>query len=150
MIVNLDVQDARPIYLQIIDEVRRALVVGSLRPEDPLPSVRELASELRVNPRTVSQAYQELERAGVVYVRRGEGTFVSADALPGPAERRALADRFAKKILIEARRSGIGLEELSAALRRVAGEETAAEGGAGQPEDAVAAVPTGSDEGGEG
>ena len=61
MLVNLDPNDGRPLYLQIMDEVRRAVVVGTLRAEDPLPSVRELAAELVVNPRTVSQAYQELE-----------------------------------------------------------------------------------------
>ena len=77
MLVNLDPHDGRPLYLQIMDEVRRAIVVGTLRGEDPLPSVRELAAELVINPRTVSQAYGELEREGVIYVRRGQGTFVS-------------------------------------------------------------------------
>ena len=62
MLVNLDPDDGRPLYLQIMDEVRRAVVVGTLRAEDPLPSVRELAGELVVNPRTVSQAYHELSR----------------------------------------------------------------------------------------
>ena len=57
LLVNLDPRDARPLYLQIMDEVRRAIVAGTLRAEDPLPSVRELAGELVVNPRTVSQAY---------------------------------------------------------------------------------------------
>jgi GntR family transcriptional regulator len=52
VLVNLDPQDARPLYLQIMDEVRRAVVVGTLRAENPLPSVRELAAELVVNPRT--------------------------------------------------------------------------------------------------
>src|SRR4051812_15848404 len=70
-VVNLDSRDPRPLYLQIMDEVRRALVAGTLRPEDPMPSVRELSAQLVVNPRTVSQAYQELEREGVLYVRRG-------------------------------------------------------------------------------
>ena len=51
-------------------------MVGTLRAEDPLPSVRELAAQLVVNPRTVSQAYGELEREGVVYVRRGQGTAI--------------------------------------------------------------------------
>ena len=124
MLVNLDPRDARPLYLQIIDEVRRALVVGALRPEDPLPSVRELASELVVNPRTVSQAYRELEREGVVYVRRGQGTFVAPDAGAGrDEERRALARGVAKRALIEARRSGLGVEELVMIIREVAAEE---------------------------
>jgi GntR family transcriptional regulator len=123
MLVNLDHHDARPLYLQIMDEVRRALVVGSLRAEDPLPSVRELAAELVVNPRTVSQAYRELEREGVVYVRRGQGTFVAADVHPERQERRALARQVAKRVLLEARRNGLGVEELVTTMREVAAEE---------------------------
>jgi GntR family transcriptional regulator len=123
MLVTLDPRDARPLYLQIMDEVRRGLVTGSLRPEDPLPSVRELAAELVVNPRTVSQAYRELEREGVVYVRRGQGTFVSPGAHAHDAERRALARGVAKRALLEARRNGVGVDELVAILREVAEEE---------------------------
>lgn len=123
MLVNLDPRDARPLYLQIMDEVRRALVVGTLRAEDPLPSVRELASELVVNPRTVSQAYRELEREGVVYVRRGQGTFVAPGVHPDGRERRALARGVAKRVLLEARRNGVGVEELLTSIREVAAEE---------------------------
>ena len=60
MRVHLDPSDSRPIYVQIMDEVRRGLLRGTLRPDDPLPSVRELASGLRINPRTVLQAYAAL------------------------------------------------------------------------------------------
>ena len=124
MLVNLDPHDARPLYLQIMDEVRRALVVGTLRPEDPLPSVRELASELVVNPRTVLQAYRELEREGVVYVRRGQGTFVAPGVHSGGEERLALGREVAKRALLDARRSGLGVEELLRFIRDVAaGEE---------------------------
>ena len=119
-LVNLNPRDPRPLYLQIMDEVRRALVVGALRPEDPLPSVRELASELVVNPRTVSQAYRELEREGVVYVRRGQGTFVAPDAHP---DRRQVARDVAKRVLLEARRNGLRLEELVETIHEVAAEE---------------------------
>jgi GntR family transcriptional regulator len=103
-----------------MDEVRRALVAGSLRPEDPMPSVRELSSQLVVNPRTVSQAYQELEREGVLYVKRGQGTFVSPDVR---ADRRAVAREVAKHALLEARRSGLGVDELIETIRKVATEE---------------------------
>jgi len=120
MLVNLDPHDVRPLYLQIMDEVRRALVTGTLRAEDPLPSVRELASELAVNPRTVSQAYGELERAGVVYVRRGQGTFVAPGVVP---DRRALARGVARRALVEARRNGLGVEELLDSIREMAAEE---------------------------
>lgn len=120
MLVTLDPRDARPLYLQIMDEVRRALVVGTLRPEAPLPSVRELAAQLVVNPRTVLQAYQELEREGVVYVRRGQGTFVA----PGVhADRGALARDVARRALLEARRNGLSGDELLAAIREAAEDE---------------------------
>jgi GntR family transcriptional regulator len=123
MLVSLNPRDARPLYLQIVDEVRRAIVVGTLRPEDPLPSVRELASQLVVNPRTVLQAYQELEREGVIYVKRGQGSFVAPTAHPGARERRALAREVARQALREARRNGLGVEELVKGIREVAEEE---------------------------
>ncbi len=123
MLVNLDPQDARPLYLQIMDEVRRAIVVGTLRAEDPLPSVRELAGELVVNPRTVSQAYQELEREGVIYVRRGQGTFVSPTFRRGAGERRGLALAVAKRALLEARRNGLSAEELVTMIQKLAARE---------------------------
>jgi len=120
LIVNLDPRDDRPLYLQIMDEIRRALVVGSLRPDEPVPSVRELASQLVVNPRTVLQAYQELEAEGVLYVRRGQGTFVASHAR---ADRTALARDVAKRALIDARRNGLDTRELIAIIRLVADEE---------------------------
>jgi GntR family transcriptional regulator len=122
MLVTLDNRDARPLYLQIMDEIRRAIVVGKLNPEDPLPSVRDLASDLAINPRTVSQAYQELEREEVVYVKRGQGTFVSPTK-KNARERQNLARGLAKRALIEARRSGLRVDELIETLREVAREE---------------------------
>ena len=103
-----------------MDEVRRALVVGTLRAEDPLPSVRQLAADLRLNPNTVAQAYRELEREGVVYVRRGQGTFVAERASPKD-ERGALARDVAARALLDAHRHGIGVEELVEAIRRSGG-----------------------------
>ena len=124
MLVNLDPDDGRPLYLQIMDEVRRAIVVGTLRAEDPLPSVRELAGELMLNPRTVSQAYQELEREGLIYVRRGQGTFVSPAVKKGGGERRrGLVRSVAKRALLDARRNGLGVEELVTMLQKMAAEE---------------------------
>jgi GntR family transcriptional regulator len=124
MLVNLDPNDGRSLYLQIMDEVRRGIVVGTLQAEDPLPSVRELAAELVVNPRTVSQAYQELEREGVIYVRRGQGTFVSPAVNRGGGERRKkLAREVAKRALLEARRNGLDAEELVTMIQKLAAEE---------------------------
>lgn len=116
MLVTVDPTDPRPIYVQIVDEVRRALVLGTLAPDEPLPSVRQLATELRVNPNTVAQAYRELEREGLAYVRRGQGTFASTAILNG-AERRDLARAVAARALIDAHRNGISADELIEAVR---------------------------------
>ena len=116
MLISLDPQDTRPIYVQIVDEVRRALVLGTLGPDAPLPSVRDLAVTLRVNPNTVSQAYRELERQGMVYVRRGQGTYAAPGQNDG-VERRALARAVAQRALHDARRNGLGVDELVDAIR---------------------------------
>ena len=133
MWAHLDAKDSRPLYVQIMDEIRRALVRGTLRPEDPLPSVRELATDLQVNPRTVLQAYAELEREGVVYVRRGQGTFVAPGALPDTRERPRLAREVAKRALADARRNGLMLEDLMKALRELEREHRS--GGRGEEAD---------------
>jgi GntR family transcriptional regulator len=117
VLINLNPADERALYQQIVDEVRRGLVLGTLAPEDPLPSVRALAAELRVNPNTVQQAYRELERAGIIYTRRGQGTFVAA---PGGGEREQLLRDVADRALKDARRYGIEPDELADAILRVA------------------------------
>ncbi len=119
MRIHLSRSDERPLYVQIMDAVRRGLVRGTLRPEDPLPSVRELASDLRVNPRTVSQAYAELERDGVVQVMHGKGTFVAPEVRPDQRERPRLAKQVARRALADASRNGLVLEELLEALREI-------------------------------
>ncbi len=115
MLFDIQPSDTRPIYLQIMDEVRRGLVLGLLEPDDALPSVRQLASDLRVNPNTVQQAYRELEREGFVYVRRGRGTFV-ADSSTDELGRQDLIEAVAERAMKEAYRNGVSLAELVKAL----------------------------------
>lgn len=126
MLITIDASDPRPIYLQIVDEVRRAVVLGTLAPDAPLPSVRQLAVELRVNPNTVSQAYRELEREGVVYVRRGQGTFAAKGGSNG-VERRQLARAVALRALRDAFRNGLAPDELVAAIHDAADSAASAE-----------------------
>jgi len=127
VLISIDPADARPIYVQIMDEIRRAVVLGTVKPDDPLPSVRQLAGELKVNPNTVQQAYRELERDGLVYVRRGQGTFVAEEgAVQTDKERRELARMVADRALREAYRNGLSSEELVEAI------ETAASAASGQ------------------
>lgn len=115
--VYIDTTDRRPIYLQIMDEIRRAVVLGTLQPQDPLPSVRQLAGDLRVNPNTVAQAYRELEREGAIYMRQGQGTFV---ANVDDKERRALVRLVAERALLDAHRNGVPTTELLDAIRDLA------------------------------
>jgi GntR family transcriptional regulator len=118
--LEIDTTDPRPIYVQVMDGIRRGIVLGTWRPDEALPSVRQLAGELRLNPNTIQQAYRELEREGVVYVRRGQGTFVAA--LDTGAERSALLTEFAARLLQEAYRHGFDAGEVIEALE----EQTAA------------------------
>jgi GntR family transcriptional regulator len=119
----IDTADRRPIHVQLMDEIRRAVVVRALRPDDALPSVRQLASALRVNPNSVARAYDELERAGVSYVRRNRGAFV-ARLRPGGGERQAVAGAVARRALLDAHRHGIRADELAGAIRHAAAART--------------------------
>jgi GntR family transcriptional regulator len=119
MQIFIDNADVRPIYLQIMDEIRRAVVLGTLQPEDALPSARQLAVDLRINPNTVAQAYRELERIGVVYVRRGKGTFV-APVNAVEEDRRELLRAVAERALLDGHRNGFNADELLEAIREAA------------------------------
>src|SRR6185295_72562 len=80
-ILHVDPADAAPIWRQIEEGLQRLVASGALSPGSPVPSVRDLAKELRINPATVAKAYQRLADAGIFTVKRGEGTFV-ADTPP--------------------------------------------------------------------
>ncbi|HEY0787917.1 MAG TPA: GntR family transcriptional regulator, partial [Thermoanaerobaculia bacterium] len=73
--LQINPTDSVPIWKQIEEEVRRLVALGAFKPGTAVPSVRELAQRLRINPATVAKAYQRLTDAGVLAVRRGEGTF---------------------------------------------------------------------------
>src|SRR3954464_20977 len=98
-----------------MDEMRRLIAIGDLKPHDLLPSVRQLAADLRLNHNTIVQAYRELEREEVVYVRRGHGTFVAEQSAPEDQRERVLAD-VVDRALTDAHRHGIAPETLVEAL----------------------------------
>ena len=121
MLVDLDASDPRPVYRQIVDEIRRCVSVGILKPDEPLPAVRKLAGELKVNANTVQQAYRTLEHEGDVYVKRGLGTFISARAKDsGRARSAAVARQIASRMLREGFRHGLLASDLIAALQEIA------------------------------
>ena len=77
--IKIDYRDARPIYEQIVDGVETLALRGALPSGSQLPSVRQLAMELSINPNTIQRAYAELERRGVIYAAKGRGNFISDD-----------------------------------------------------------------------
>jgi GntR family transcriptional regulator len=111
-VLKIDPKDAVPIWKQIEEGVRRLAASGTLAPGSAVPSVRDLARELGVNPMTVSKAYQRLTEAGVLDVRRGAGTFVAA-APPGmtKSERIRLLCEAATRFVTAAAPLGVPVEE---------------------------------------
>ena len=118
--LKLDLDDHRPVFRQIADEVRRSVAVGVLKPEDSLPAVRELAKQLKVNANTVQHAYRTLEQEGVVFVRRGLGTFVAAQQRESKSRQGTMARQIAERMLREAYRHGLLASDLIAALEEIA------------------------------
>jgi GntR family transcriptional regulator len=113
--LKIDTSDGAPIYLQIVDQIKRSVALGRLKPEDPLPSVRQLALDLTINPNTVARAYLELEHQGFIYKRQGQGTYVCTQAL-GAARRernRIVAGLF-ERAIVEAVSFGMSPSEIAA------------------------------------
>ena len=124
MLDDLDPRSPVPLYEQIAARIRVAVAAREYTAGDPLPSVRQLATTLRVNPATVVQAYRDLEREGFVEMRHGAGTFVREvpEAKRGE-ERSRQARQLARAMLAEAARLGVGGRELLSALSSEIGVE---------------------------
>jgi GntR family transcriptional regulator len=119
--LRIDTTDGTPIYLQIVDQIKRGVAVGRIKPEDPLPSVRQLALDLTINPNTVARAYLELEHDGVIYKRQGQGTFVSSEAIDASRrERSRIVGGLFEKAIVEAVNFGLSASEIDELYREVA------------------------------
>jgi len=123
MFEKLDPRSPTPLYAQIAERLRAAIVTRELTPAEALPSVRQLAASLRVNPATVVQAYRELEAEGFIEMRQGTGTYVR-EVSPGQrnAERDRQATELVRRLLAEAARLGLSGREVAAAFERELGE----------------------------
>ena len=117
MFDHIDPRSPTPLYAQIASRLRLAVSAGELRPGDALPSVRRLASQLRVNPATVVQAYRDLEAEGFLDMRQGTGTFVR-DVPVGrrTSERVHQATLLVRQLIANASRLGVSLDELHSAI----------------------------------
>lgn len=120
---HVDPSAGVPIYLQIVQQVKNAVAGEVLKAGDQLPSVRDLALQLTINPNTVARAYQELERDRVIYTQKGRGTFVAEPEITIIREERVKAlRRTIRQLLVQAHHLGFDREDLEGILRESLGE----------------------------
>lgn len=112
-------QTSQPIYAQVAERLKKQIVRGQLRPGDKLLSVRELAVKYKVNPNTVQRTYRELEREGVVKVRRGQGTFVTDDEEIVKRMRESLKKEYALAFVRDMREMGFTLQEMKESVEEL-------------------------------
>jgi GntR family transcriptional regulator len=118
---HLDLHSGVPVYRQIIDQVRGAMASGALAAGDQLPTVRQLAVDLAINPNTVVRAYRELELGGLLETHQGTGTFISVQKLKkASAERERQLAQIVNDAVSRAGAAGFTLDELIEELREVA------------------------------
>jgi GntR family transcriptional regulator len=122
--ISIDPKSGVPLYRQIIESVQFAIARGDLGPGERLPTVRQLAVDLQVNPNTVIRAYREMELGGVLDTQQGSGTFVTderpqVDAL----ERRRMLDQILTELLARASGFGFTLDEVLDGLRQLKEEK---------------------------
>ena len=117
MIFNIDTTSSVPIYAQIVEQVKYALAARILRAGDALPSLRQTAGNLRVNPLTVSKAYRQLEAEGIVITDHGRGSFISAEFPQlGEEYRREALNQVVDRMIVQAHQLGASPEEVRATV----------------------------------
>lgn len=110
--MDLEFDDKMPIYLQIMDHIKMDIITEKLKANDKLPSVREMAINLKVNPNTLQRAYQELERLGIVYTQRGMGTFVGEGENMVGELKQQIAKELMDSFIVRMKRLGFTEEEI--------------------------------------
>ena len=132
MVLYVDTESSVPVYAQVADQVRCAIAYGALVSGDPLPSLRETALRLRINPQTIAKAYRVLEQEGLVTTIHGRGTYV-ASGLDEPSRqfRQKALRQAVEQMILDARNLGVTREELrrvfEAALEAAADPQDAEE-----------------------
>jgi GntR family transcriptional regulator len=111
--VQIDIKSGVPFYRQIIDQIKSAIATGELGHGDRLPTVRQLAVDLKINPNTVGRAYTELELTGLVETQMGSGTFVGQRKVEqDDVERRRILDQICQEMLSRASSHGFTLDDI--------------------------------------
>lgn len=115
--IYIDYKDSRPLYEQISSKLSELILHGVFEVDSQLPSVRNLAMELSINPNTIQKAYAELERRGYIYSVKGKGNFVS-DTKMLQEEKKMDIIKQMQALIEEAKRLGIGLDEMKAVMEQ--------------------------------
>jgi DNA-binding transcriptional regulator YhcF (GntR family) len=123
-----DLDDRQPIYLQIVDRFRENMATGEMQPGNRVPSIRDVASGMRVNPNTVNRAYQEMERQGLIYSQRGMGYYVSEDVEKMQGFKSNMAREVIDRFLKDMQSMGFTPEEIIKTLREELSKQTVEEG----------------------
>jgi GntR family transcriptional regulator len=116
--MDVEFDDNMPIYLQIMDHIKMEIITGKLKANDKLPSVREMAAQLKVNPNTLQRAYQELERLGIVYTQRGMGTFIGERENMVANLKQEMAKDVIGSFIVRMRRLGFTEQEMMASISK--------------------------------
>ena len=117
--ITVDMRDRKPIYEQLIDNIRTLAVQGHLKPDEHLPSVRQLAAELAINPNTIQKAYAELERQNVIYSLPGRGNFISPDIGSVAKQERQRQLEALGVLFRQAQNAGVEKSEMQALLDEI-------------------------------
>ena len=113
--LKLDFRSELPIYTQIVEQIRRLVANGVLKPGDQLPTVRQLATDLRVNFNTIARAYRLLDEAGLISTQQGRGTYIWEAPSPATSQklRRQVLEELTRQYLTDATNLGFTLEEVA-------------------------------------
>ena len=121
---DIDYKSGVPFYRQIIDQILHAIAMGTFKTGDKLPTVRQLAVDLSINPNTVAKAYHELEIRGILVTQMGSGTFVADKKIEiSETERQQMLDRICQDFVSRASAYGFSIRELTANLQKQKKEE---------------------------
>lgn len=110
---ELDMRSRKPIYEQLVDKMKELIMNEVVKPDEQLPSVRTLATELTINPNTIQKAYRELETQGFIYSIKGKGSFVNPNNQIKDIEKMVAVKKELEKLILEALYLGIQVSELT-------------------------------------
>jgi GntR family transcriptional regulator len=122
--IQVDFRAGSSIYIQIVEQIRQQVASGELKPNDQLPTVRQLASELRVNFNTIARAYRILDEAGLISTQQGRGTYILEETTPEVSRniKEQSLQEMARTFIHETKQLGFSLDEVVLALKKSGGE----------------------------